>query len=221
MLSHEGPLRPEDEGPDVSDLNTQATHELLNQTEEMARKIVGLVHEAVVIYLEADRKLEEQINETPLAEGAVADFYITEDYLGTPQADGNFQRCLKAKLQAQDVGGMITRGNDELVVRLPISDDVTVQEGEVPRPANVYIEHTNVHGDNTSYAVGESGFNAFIAMSDSGEEVTEFDIFQDRIEDSRVDTGLPTMAALLQNLINMKLVHQRRIIGGDPQTYNL
>lgn len=219
MRSNESSRREEPSQSGVSDLNEQASKDLLERSLETSRDVVDFIYRGMHIFVAKDRELDRRLDKEPLGIGDTAEFFITEDILAAPKKYGVFQRCFSMKLLARNVGGSVAQGSNEMMVYLPIPDGVSVLEGEIPRPDNIYVEHTNMHGDRTRYSVGEEGFFAYIAERDDGTEVTEIDILEELSAD--IGTGLPALAALYQNLVNMKVVPQRRVVGGDPTAYKL
>lgn len=214
---------PEDDHNDdsVQRINDGAAIELLEQAVEIAGKIREYVHDGISHFLDNDRELTAKLSVTPPAQGEVTEWYILEDMLAAPTQDGQFQRCFSMKVIDPD--GSPEEGNDELVVYIPVPEGITLDEGVLPLPPRVYVEHADINGeDKTRYEIG-GNLRAYSAAADDGQEVTDVDLMSDEQtnEDRRLKSGAPALAAILENLINMKAVPQRKIIEGDPKVYDL
>lgn len=225
--------------PDVSELNEAATRELAEKSAETCAAIVTYVRNALTVFLDEDRKLDELARMVGVQEGEVLDYYILEDMLAVPEdttaeaADVQpaFQPSLVMKLRSSR--GEVTSGSDELLVYVPVPESFNFGVDPVPPTAGVFIEHRNIQGDKTRYAISEMGFSAYSTLSDGG-QVTEFDTTGDlgdeltddtvRMADGlykRVDSGLPALAKIYENLVNMEVVPQRRIVAGQSRPIDL
>lgn len=227
--------------PDVSELNQAATRELAEKSAETCAAIVAYVTHAMGVFLDEDRKLDEAALIVGVQEGAVLDYYILEDMLAVPEeatAEGAeiepaFQSSLVMKLRLQS--GATASGSDELLVHVPVPASFNFTADPIPPSSGVYIEHRNIHGDKTRYAISETGFSAYTTLSDGG-QVTEFDTIEDLVGGEsdpstvkmgdgmfykRVDSGLPALASIYENLVNMEVVPQRRIVAGQSRPIEL
>jgi hypothetical protein len=200
---------------DIAAINAQAAQELYERSIEAARSIVSLVHKATVFYAAKDKDLLETLEILGPAPGETHDLYVLQDMLAAPQDANTFTWCLSLRLRGNnpDTEQAVREGSNELFLYLPVPEKLDIRKDVIPLPTNVYIEHTNPMGDKTRYQIGEMGVSAYSALVD-GEEVTEFDLFEERFEyaQAKVDSGLPMLAALEQNLVNMQTVPQRRLV---------
>jgi hypothetical protein len=205
--------------PQISELNTRASQELAEISVDTIKAMIEFMHQGLVRFLEIDRALDGKIADEPLVAGQQAEYYVLEDFLAAPTEDGEPQWCMSLKLQNTREKADFDKRINELRVYLPVPEDVTVLEGEVAMPEKIFIEYANIDGENERFSVGLDGFTVYSALQD-GEEVTEHDILEGLDSQKRVDTGLPTLAYLFENLVNMTVVPQRRISVGDENTEN-
>lgn len=195
---------------EISGLNSRASQELAEISSDTIKAMIEFMHDGLVHFLEQDRELDAKIAEDFSTAGTSGDYYVLEDFLAAPMEDGAPQWCFSLKLRNLNERADIDRRIEELSVYFPVPETVTVTEGEVDLPSTIFIELTDADGDSMRYSVGESGFTVYSALSD-GEEISEFDLLEDLESQKRVNTGLPALSYLFENLVNMTVVPQRRI----------
>lgn len=198
--------------PSVEQLNRSATDGILEQAERERDSVVALVHRAVVLFAQRDQR--------SLAEaqpGDTINLYVLQDTIAGPQGD---DRSMLSLLFKHDESLSLPDRQDQLVVYSPVDTDdpfSVMAFDELPKPDEVFIERTSESGTMARYVVSHAGIEAYISPSDDGEGGSELDAFDERLDamlQRRVDTGLPFVSQLHEDLINMQVVPQREITFG-------
>lgn len=234
MMTDDAELRP----PQVGRLNEAARFDLLKLAEGMREQIVGLAYDAVVLFLDEDNRTLQELTAAGYPEGAEAELYVLDDLYSAPFSDGEPVRTLSILLERDslvdddtlDEEGIVIDDeelplgdlSDTLRVFLPIPRDTVIDENfdpsTLPKSDTIYVERMVDRGEAVRYIISKEGMEYYISAADTGEEFRESDAFEERLASSfarRVETGLPFMANLHEDFINMNVIPQRTIRVGD------
>jgi hypothetical protein len=225
----------ESQGPDAerAELNTRAIERAQDTAEKLRTEVIDLSFEAVKKFLQDDIEIMERLDESGFPEGEDVGFYVLLDTLSAPLKDGEYTRTLSVLLVRNDdisplfpeeEDGYPHSNDDQLRVYVPVPNDYILGESELPNTDEVYVERVHEHEDSRSrYVISREGMYEYESIRDNGEEVI-YDDFSDRVIwrriTRRVDSGLPILAVISEDLINMSAVPQRVITIGEPEVHD-
>lgn len=222
-------------GPDAERamLNDRGIEHTKDAAEILRNGVIGLSFDAVKTFLEGDIEQAKKLEENGYPDGEEIEIYVLSDFLSAPSKDGEFTMALSLLWQRDEamtlsfveVASDSPHSNDSrLRVYIPVPDDYQIGEDDIPRPDEVYVERIIDDNDSSRYVIRRDGMYEYESIKDTGEEVI-YDDFSDRVlwrrMTRRVDTGLPILSVIAEDLINMTVIPQRVITVGEPEVRDL
>jgi hypothetical protein len=220
-------------GPDIGrdELNARAIDQAHYAAEKLRGQVIDDAYEAVKKFLLDDAKALKELEAQGFPKGKEVSLYLLDDILSAPTQDGDFTRTVSLLLErnkefAPDTvtevedDGYPHSNDDQLRIHTPVPNDYRMGQLDIPPPNVVYVERI-IGGQEEShsyYAIRRDGMYEYEPMGGSGEEVI-YDDFSDRVLwrriTRRVDSGLPILSAIVEDLINMDAVQQRTFTVGE------
>jgi hypothetical protein len=208
--------------PDVSAINEQASTELTDLSLEMRKEILSFVHKAFVTFLQKDRETIAEADRGLLPDQSVQYTYVTEDFLAVPGEMGTEQLALSLKLKPplKDSEGLEIIGPKPMFMYVPVPHEFSYETDPLPFTEDAYIEQVSRDEEKIRYVIKPHSVSAYSTKSD-GQEVTEYDLVAESDVTKRIDSGLPILAKIYENLVNMDIVPQRGFIVGQRIVFNV
>lgn len=218
-------------GPDAerTELNQRAIDRTNDAAEILRNEVIDLGFDAVKKFLQDDRELAEELEDADYPDGEEVGVYILTDLLSAPQKDGEFTLSLSLLLERDEdlIPNFVDDDEDsphsndkQLRIFVPVPDDYQIGDDDFPKPDEIYVERIMEMHDTTRYVIRREGMYEYESMKDSGEEVV-YDDFSDKVlwrrMTRRVDTGLPILSVIAEDLINMNAKPQRVITIGEAE----
>ncbi len=211
---------------EVERLNLKAQEELLKAAQERRKEVINLAYEAVRLFLKRDQVIIKSLGESADEEPSTISLYVLEDFVAAPfQANDEPIRTFSLLFQPKDE--VWSRG-DKLRVHV-VAGEFSLSDPELenlPVPNEIYTERIDDRGDVLArHIISAAGIAAYIGAGDTpeGEQLLEADAFEERaaaISRLRVDTGLPVITRLHEDMVNMKVVPQRVFIPGTDSSFD-
>lgn len=195
----------------VDEFNMRGVEMSLEDAERTRLALVQYCSEAVLLFAEIDAGTENALSNGELEKSEDIRFFVEEDFLATPMLDGQLQRSLSLQLTNEKEDD----SKQTLFLYMPIPDDIDLAPGtnlrSVPIPDVIYVEHR--YGDDIikRYLISRTEVVEYVSAFDTGEEVIKDEFHPERLERlllKRVDSWLPFLTRLREDVINMKTIPQ-------------
>ena len=204
-----------DLGPDIDRerLNMRAVETALAEAGRIRSQLIEFGHAAIVAFAQKDQIVERAIDEGHVAANDIVVTFVREDLVAALGQDKEPVRAFSLLLNRDAEIGQA--GHDKLRIYMPVPIDVA--EGRIfdpeklPTPDSLYIEETTEDGKVVRHAVTKSQLFEYESAHDTEIEVIKDDLHPDRIWkllSVRLDSGLPYLTRLYEDLVNMKVVPQ-------------
>lgn len=220
--------------PHRAELNSRAIERAHDTAEALRNEVMDLAYEAVKKFLQDDISTLQELEDMGYPEGAEVTLYVLSDFLSAPKKEGQFTDTLSLQLgRDEEITPTLIDVNDgyphskadKLKIYVPVPEDYVVGTSEeIPVPDEIYVERIHDAEDSRSrYVIRRDGMYEYESARDSGEEVV-YDDFSDRVfwrrMTMRVDTGLPILSVIAEDLINMDVMPQRSFVIGKAEVHD-
>lgn len=198
-------------------LNVEGRDRLLAEANRVREMIVTFAHECLKLYLGIDRTRNIDVTE----KGEEAEFYVLAEVLDLPDQEPHLALTVRLERSFKPEGDDPTTS---LTIHHPIPENVNFTDdnfnpSELPKPERVYFVYEK-DGVKSHFAVGEEIAYFYVPSDTTAPQIDEIDAMAEIEEGAQggaVQSRLPFLAGLYEDLINMKGVVQRRfVIKADP-----
>jgi len=209
----------------VDELNSKTRERLLEEAASIRKQIIDLAFNALKIYLAIDQKKILDLGEEQGVVGQLAEHYVMADIIQRPEQEDRL--CLTFRLEDYDTADPLSDDFEtgpvrsiDIYVPIPEGIDFTSEEfdvGLLKSPEVVYMAR-NSEDEAVRFAIGLNEVSAYIPEAIDGVPTDEFDAIQERLyatESKVVESGLPMLTKLLEDMVNMRVVVRTRYIIGE------
>lgn len=196
-------------------LNREGVDTLLEAAERIRGTIMGLVVKAVRSAVQQDQINRSQLNHPSQFGSRGVEQYVLVDYLAAPFENELATPCVSIRLDRnKDLG---QQGDDSLYLYVPEPENfvVTISEPEeLPDPEVVFLKRIDSNGVILeSYKITADGARKYIGPADypDRDQEIEGDTYDETMAGTltkRVDSRLPVLTEIAEDIVNMKLVPQ-------------
>lgn len=195
-------------------LNKEATDTTERRAAEARRVLMDYANKAVHLFWEQDEAAlaDMEIRDVP-AEESIG-IYVLEDVIHAPIMEGK-STAAKTLLVVPNIEN--TENNEEYMRIYVALEDSGELPSEERLPTAVYFERADRQGSVRRYAVSEEVIYEYVSAADTGKQEIMDEFHPDRLQKRLalwLDTGLPIVDKLTEDLINMRAIAQR-VIAGD------
>lgn len=197
-------------------LNEAGRDRLLEETNQMREMVMSFAHSAVKLYLGVDLARNSGENS-----GQATEYFVLAELLERPDEEARMSLTVRLESSIQDPEQNSTP-RDSLTISYPIPDEMDISTaGSNPQdlpPADVIYFIYDKDGVKIHVSVKAGATNFYIPPDLTGPQVDEYDASNEILEGMEgktVQSGLPLLAGLYEDLINMKGVVQRSVEPGQ------
>ena len=201
-------------------LNQRGRETILAETDQMRQAIISFAHDSVKHYLGIDKKNIGEHSEG----GDGYEFFVLVEALNLHDREQGLALAvrLEAAVDIEHKTGSTERRS--LTILHPLAKDVDINDedfdtNELPVPEMIYFVFEN-DGALSHFAVGADMSFFYIPSDTTALGIDEIDAMEEisaGIEGKLVQSGLPFLASLHEDLINMHAVATRRDVFGPTE----
>jgi hypothetical protein len=214
--------------PEIEQLNRDSKETLLKEAERVRTEVIGMGFEAVRLFALRDRVAFKQWEEQDSPEGPLQ-YYVLTDILAAPVRNNHIHTWSILLVSEHDLGESEdeTPRTESLRIYIPVPENLSIFDDydtdDLPKPDRIYFERQDATGKVTRYDLSREHLLRYTTAADQlgGEDTHEEDDFMKRILTTmavRVDSRLPILAKIQEDMVNMKVVPQRYDLGGKAGT---